>query len=547
MSKRQGILAIILHAHLPYVRHPERDGVLEETWLYEAITETYIPFLAVCEQLIRENVDFRFTVSLSPPLLHMLQDPLLQFRYHQHLQRMLELAAKEVKRTSNYPPEHAVAQHYLEKLTQVNQYWLRWNQDLVSAFRVLEETGKVELITSAATHGFLPLLAPNPYAVECQVRIGVEAFQRCFGHPPRGFWLPECGYYPGLEKVLARWGVQYTILDSHGLLDASPKPRHAVYAPIQTNSGVHLFGRDWESSRQVWSATEGYPGDPVYRDFYRDIGFDLDWDYIAPYLPAGIRGFTGFKYYAITGKTEHKQLYQWEQAKERAAVHAGNFMFNRERQFEWLYSVMDRTPVVVAPYDAELFGHWWYEGPWFLYYVAKKVFYDQDIFRLGTPSEYLSQEPNCQRAQPAFSSWGNGGYADVWLNHTNDWIWRHVHWAAEQMVQLATIHPSPSVDETRALNQAARELLLAQSSDWPFIMTTGTVREYAIKRIKDHLGRFRAIVDQLQNQQIDTAWLTEIERRDNIFPWLDYRCYHPYYLANGNATSKRFSQGASIA
>lgn len=529
------------------MRHPERENALEETWLYEAITETYIPFLAICEQLIEENVDFRFTVSLTPPLLHMLRDPLLQFRYRRHLERMLELAEKEIKRTSNYLPAHEIAQHYQERLTKVYDYWLRWKQDIVSAFKALEQCGKVELIASAATHGFLPVLAPNKKAVECQVGVGVEAFYRCFGHPPKGFWLPECGYYPGLEEILAEWGIQYTILDSHGLLQACPKPRHAVYAPIQTSGQVHFFGRDWESSRQVWSATEGYPGDPVYRDFYRDIGFDLDWDYVSPYLPAGVRGFTGFKYHAITGKTDYKELYQWKRAKERTTVHAGNFMFNRERQFEWLDSVMDRAPIVVAPYDAELFGHWWYEGPWFLYYLAKKVFYDQKIFRLGTPSEYLSQHPDSQRSQPAFSSWGDGGYAGVWLNHTNDWIYRHLHRAADQMVQLATIYPSATAEETRALNQAARELLLAQSSDWPFIMTTGTVREYAIKRVKDHLGRFQQIAIQLEKRQIDLTWLTEIEQRDNIFPWLDYRCFHPDYSATNALPAGQPAQKLSTA
>lgn len=547
MNNGLGTLAIILHAHLPYVRHPERENVLEETWLYEAITETYIPFLVACEQLMQENVDFRFTVSLSPPLLHLLQDELVRTRYHEHLLRMLELAEKEVARTSSYPPAQAVARHYQTRLTEVYEYWLRWNQDITKAFQALEAAGKVELIASAATHGFLPLLAPNRIAVECQIGIGVEAFQRCFGHPPRGFWLPECGYYPGLDEILAAWGVQYTILDSHGLLNASPKPRHAVYAPIQTRNQVYFFGRDWESSRQVWSATEGYPGDPVYRDFYRDIGFDLDWDYISPYLPAGIRGFTGFKYHAITGKTDHKELYQWEWAKERAAVHAGNFMFNREHQFKWLDSQMDKQPIVVAPYDAELFGHWWYEGPWFLYYLAKKVFYDQRVFRLGTPSEYLSHQQTWQRAEPAFSSWGNGGYAGVWLNQTNDWIYRHLHRVADEMVLLASIFPSASGVEARALNQAARELLLAQSSDWPFIMTTGTVRDYAVKRIKDHLGRFNEIAKQLKNRRIDTAWLAEIERRDNIFPWIDYRRFHPDHGQTASPPYESSVQKAGIA
>ncbi len=525
--KKRGTVAVVLHSHLPYVRHPESESVLEELWLYEAITETYIPFLRVCTQLLEEGVRFRYTVSITPPLAHMLADELLQSRYQRHLEKLLELVDKEVERTRWQPDYHDAALHYQRELGDVYAFWQHWNGNLLNAYRSLQQAGCIEIIGSAATHGFLPLLQPNPASVRAQVLIGAQAYERAFGSTPRGFWLPECGFYPEVSQYLAQAGVRYSILDSHGVMHGSPRPRYAVYAPVYTPEAVAFFGRDWESSTQVWSASEGYPGDPVYRDFYRDIGFDLDWDYISSYLVAQIRGFTGIKYHAITGKTADKQVYNWRAARDRTAMHAGHFMFNRERQIEWLASIMDREPIILAPYDAELFGHWWYEGPWFLYYLAKKSFYDQNVFQLGSPGDYLTVHKRNQVTIPSPSSWGDGGYNSVWLNDSNEWIYRHLHQAANRMERLAAEFPAAQGDVKRALNQSARELLLAQSSDWPFIMRSGTMTEYAVRRVKEHVGRFTELFYQITENRINPHWLRELEHRDNIFPWLDYHIYDP--------------------
>jgi 1,4-alpha-glucan branching enzyme len=289
---------------------------------------------------------------------------------------------------------------------------------------------------------------------------------------------------------------------------------------------VAAFGRDLESSKQVWSASEGYPGDFEYRDFYRDIGFDLDDDYVAPYVqPDGKRIATGIKYYRITGRTDHKEVYDPDRAAAKADIHAGNFLFNRERQIEYLASHMDRKPIVVAPYDAELFGHWWFEGPRWLDLVIRKTAYDSDVVKLAAPSDYLDEYPRNQVSTPSYSSWGYKGYAEVWLNETNDWTYRHLHKASELMSGLAAEHVSSEGLQLRALRQAAREVLLAQSSDWPFIMKTGTTVPYAVRRFKDHIGRFYRLHHQIQNDSIDEGWLSEIEQRDNLFPNVDYRVF----------------------
>jgi 1,4-alpha-glucan branching enzyme len=184
---------------------------------------------------------------------------------------------------------------------------------------------------------------------------------------------------------------------------------------------------------------------------------------------------------------------------------------------------MDRPPLVLSPYDAELFGHWWYEGPEFLDYVVRKAYYDQKVFTLITPEDYLGLLPTNQVARPGASSWGEEGYWRVWLNETNEWIYPHLSIAQERMTQLARRFPNPNPLQHRALRQAGRELLLAQSSDWPFILRTGTSPEYARKRVKDHLLRFIALHDQLTSTSIDAKWLGEIEQVDNLFPEINYR------------------------
>lgn len=524
----QGYLALLLHAHLPYVRHPENEKYLEERWLYEAITETYIPLIQVFQRLAADNVPYRITLSLTPPLLSMLLDPLLQQRYLKHLGKLRELAAKEVVRTRTQPEFHRLALMYQRLFDEAYSLFHEQYQDnLVAAWKELQDAGHLEIITCAATHGYLPLIGLQREVVKAQVKTGVDFYRQQFDRAPRGIWLPECGYNPGDDYILGEAGLKYFLLDTHGLLFANPRPRYGVFAPVQCPGGVAAFGRDGESSKQVWSAQEGYPGDFDYREFYRDIGYDLDAEYVKPYIhPDGLRVDTGIKYYRITGKTELKQPYIPEWALEKAAIHAGNFIFNRQHQVQWLASQMDRPPVVVAPYDAELFGHWWFEGPRWLELVIRKTAYDQKTFNLITPGDYLEMFPQNQPATPCMSSWGNDGYNDVWLDGSNDWCYRHLHHAAARMIEMANRFPSSPDDlYRRALNQAGRELLLAQSSDWAFIMKTGTMVDYAKRRTITHLGRFTRLWEEINRGQVDAGWLAEIEGEDNIFPHLDYQVF----------------------
>ncbi|MBN1919059.1 MAG: DUF1957 domain-containing protein [Verrucomicrobia bacterium] len=523
-----GYLTLVLHAHLPYVRHPEHDEFLEEDWFFEAVIETYVPLLEAFERLVNDGVDFRLTMSLSPTLLSMLVDPLLQYRLLRHLDKLIELASREVERTRWQPEFNELALMYHYKLTRVRHVFAeQYHHNLVEAFRRFLDLGKLEILTCGATHGYLPLMAVNVNAVRAQIATAVEHHEKYLGRRPNGIWLPECGYEPGIDEVLREFGIKFFFTDAHGVLHATPRPKYGVFAPIFCPSGVAAFGRDLESSKQVWSAQEGYPGDYYYRDFYRDVGFDLDYDYIRPYIHhLGIRKMTGIKYYRITGQGDHKEPYIPAMAREKAASHAGNFMFNREKQAEFLHGFMGRKPIIVAPYDAELFGHWWYEGPEWLEFLFRKLYFDQTSISAITPMEYLKANPRNQVSTPSMSSWGWKGYSEVWLEGSNDWIYLHLTKGAERMVELARrFRNSDNGLFRRALNQAARELLLAQASDWAFIMKGGTVVEYAVKRTKDHIGRFTKLYHQIRTDRIDEGYLADLEHKDNLFPDIDFRCY----------------------
>ncbi|MGB7568089.1 MAG: 1,4-alpha-glucan branching protein domain-containing protein [Chitinivibrionales bacterium] len=525
-SASEGYLAIVLHAHLPFVRHPEYENFLEERWFFEAMTETYIPLIKLLGRAASENVGFKLAISLSPTLLAMMEDTLLQERYVKHLDKLIELSSREQERNRNNPHCRWLAEVYGGLFKEARDIFTGCNCRLSAPFKQLHAAGFVELITTSATHGVLPFLITQPKAAHAQIAEGVAYFESVFGFRPQGFWLPECAFSPGLDALLAKEGIRYFFVESHGIFNAVPAPRYGVNAPIYTASGVAAFGRDQLSTEEVWSARKGYPGDPAYREFYRDIGHDLDLDYIRPYIAGDVRVDTGIKYYRITGKGSHKELYHPDAAREKAAQHAGNFLHKRIGHIEHLHSRMGRPPIIVAPFDAELFGHWWFEGPQWLDFLIRKTVYDQNTIELTTPAAFLDRHPVHQAGVPSVSTWGHKGYFEVWLNGKNDWIYPHLFECARRMQNIVNgAAPTPSAIIKRALNQCARELLLAQSSDWPFIINGGTATAYATRRFKDHVSRFHFLADAIENKSISPDHLQVIEHIDNIFPDIDYRVF----------------------
>ncbi|HEY0100171.1 MAG TPA: 1,4-alpha-glucan branching protein domain-containing protein [Pyrinomonadaceae bacterium] len=528
-----GFFSLILHAHLPFVRHPEHAEFLEEDWLYEAITEVYLPLLDALNALHETHAAPRLALNLSPTLCEMLADPLLQTRYTRHLENLSALAEKEVARTRLDARQLLpVARMYRRQLRRAAELWHEvYRRDILSGFRALQAAGVCEIMTCAATHGFLPLISTTE-ARRAQIEIAVANYQKHFGRRPRGIWLPECAYAEDIETLLADAGLEYFIADTHAILYGEPRPRQGVYAPVKLTNGVAAFARDLATSQQVWSSIIGYPGDANYREFYRDIGWDAPLEYLRPHLHAnGERRHLGLKYHRVTGREvplSDKQPYRPHRASRRAALHAAHFVDERIKQCASLRHALagGYLPLITSPYDAELFGHWWFEGVQFLGHVFRELARRRDEITTLSPADYLDTHTRLQTQRLSPSSWGAEGYYKVWLNDTNAWLYPQQHAAEARMTALADQHPAPpGAMLTRALNQAARELLLAEASDWAFQISQATTAEYAARRFRSHIARFNTLASDIERGEIDAARLAEIEGRDNLFAELDYRAY----------------------
>jgi len=490
-----GHVAFVLHAHLPWVRHPEHERPLEERWLHEALWECYLPLLDVLDRLARDGVGAGLTISVSPPLAAMLADDLLRSRFSLHLAGLERLAAALATGgggSSLEPRARAVMPFYQRRLGEAHATWDRIRGDVLGALLAHERAGSIELMTSTATHAYLPGLLAAPASIRAQLRLGLRGFAALTSSaPPRGLWLPECAYDPRLGPDLAASGVRYTILDAHGIDLAQPRPPSGVLTPVLASSGVAFFARDPAAARDVWSREVGYPGDPWYREFYRDVGFDLPERELEGELgPNGTRLMTGLKPCRITGPGSNKEPYDPDAALARAREHARDFVAKREEVARRVQGHV-AAPVLVAPFDAELFGHWWFEGPAFLEHTLRAL--DASARAGGIASTtlggYLERFPELPVAEPAPSSWGEGGFGQVWAGPEAARLWRHVH-HVERTVRAAVERRRYAGGLAgRALDQSIRELLLLESSDWAFMMRRGEMTTYAEARVRAHAHR----------------------------------------------------------
>ncbi|MDA8339517.1 MAG: DUF1957 domain-containing protein [Nitrospiraceae bacterium] len=538
-----GYLILLLHAHLPYVRHPEHEYSLEENWLFEAMRETYIPLLDLLERMVNDGISPHLTLSISPPLIEMLNDELLRKRFVRYMDNLIELSEAEKKRTKGSAFE-SVAFLYNNEFKKIRHLYLeRYKQDLVSAFRRLQDEGHIEIVATAATHAFLPAFENYPDTVRAQIEIGVKSYVHNFGRQPSGFWIPECGYFKGLDSLLKDAGIRYFFLESHGIIHGRPRPKYSIYSPVLSPAGLTVLGRDFKSARQVWCASRGYPGEPSYRDFYRDIGFDLPMDYIKQFTRLGnIRTFTGIKYHSITGNTENKLPYNRIRAMEMVSEHARHFVGSRESDIERLSEFGHFSelggPVIFSAFDAELFGHWWFEGIEWLNIVLRSTSEGKRSFDIVTPERYFNEYVNSdtmQSIQISSSSWGEGGYNSLWIGEKNHHLYRHIHKMAERMKVLKELRvksyelrvkeipnsklrtPNSKLLLQRAINQAKREMLLAQASDWPFLMQKGRASEYAERRVMRHIERFNMLFDMIMSGNVEESILKSMEESNRIF------------------------------
>lgn len=506
-----GYLLLHLHAHLPYIADPVnfrsgdtwRPAGYPQEWYAEAVRETYLPLLDLFETLHNEGVDFKLSMDISPPLVAMMKSQRHAADTLEYLERLIELAKLEVERTVREEPHyHKPARMHLRHLSRARELFLRYGGDLAEGFKRFQDLGYLELSTCVGTHPMLPLWTDVPSAIRGHIQAAAQYHEQVFGRPSVGVWLPECSYTPGIEGYLEEAGFRYFFTEGITVLRGDSPAEFGVNAPVYVKgSSLSAFPRDPETGEQVWSGEEGYPGDGDYLEFH-------------------IRGGP-FKYNRITSRTsDYKQPYNPEWADRKAASHAGHFVFCRNARFEYLRKVMWKKPVVIAPYDAELFGHHWFEGPRFLYYLFKKLHYDQNVSELSTPSAYLAANPTGQDLYLSTSSWGEKGTFEKWIRGDTAWMYRHIHEAARAYENMAAQTPANELAR-RALQQAGRLLTLASSSDLPFVISNGHFIDRMKEQFFQALRDFWTLRQELRSGTIEEARLRRLELETTLFPDLD--------------------------
>ncbi len=550
-----GGFTFVLHSHLPYCRNAGRWPHGEE-WIHEAASETYIPLLDALYDLRQEGCPFKLTLGITPVLVEQLADPLVVDHLVEFIEDKILRAQADVNRFEKADEGHLsyLAKFYLDRyrsiLTSLNN---KFERNIISAFKKLQDEGHIEIATSAATHAFLPLLERNS-SIYGQLQIGKQSYQRHFGTNPTSVWLPECGYRPayyttgsksyikpGLEYFIGKLGISCFFAETHTVEGGEPvgKARGEVIGPygniarryvvptsqhaeptqrttylpywVQTPE-VAVIGRNDRTSMQVWSAEWGYPGDFLYREFHKKDGV------------------SGLQYWKVTGaKVDlgYKEYYDPYKAAQRVGEHCSHYAHLVNELVTNFYQQTGKFGIIAAAYDTELFGHWWFEGVGWLKGVLRSIGQNEYV-QMVTASEFIRDHPPEDVLALPESSWGLGGGHFTWRNADNDWMWPIINSASLRMERLVARYPKADGVMKEILNQSARELVLLQSSDWPFLVSTGQAREYAENRFLVHVDRFQKLADSVESGHPDEAALVlcrQFWELDKVFPDIDYRCF----------------------
>jgi 1,4-alpha-glucan branching enzyme len=524
-----GTFALMLHSHIPYCR---KSGVWPagEEWLFEAMNETYIPLLKLLRALHYDGIRPRIMIGLVPILMEQLADPYMKDRFCTYMEDKIRRVQSDLGRFNSDPARRKIAEYWRELFEDHYHLFTHdFFRDILGTLKWLQEEQVIEVLTSAATHGFLPLMETDS-GILAQIRLGVETYRHYFHRSPRGFWLPECAYRPaewsareqrmrrGLDEWLSDEGIHYFFVESVGITRASWIEYHRQGEGPTTDqgyrlpSGVAVFGRNEATGRQVWSPDQGYPGDPYFLEFHSK---DPE---------------SGLRYWRVTGRNE-KDLYDPEKARQNVTTQAEHFV-------SLLSGLLDRAvptgneTVIVSPYDCELFGHWWHEGPYWLEEVFRRLAHQPGLISRSL-GDYLDL---CGRNLSAItmpaSTWGLNADFTVWQNPEHGWIWPYINESSRQLEQVLSSGPPQDERGRRILRQCGRELLLMQGSDWPFLLFTTQAKEYANQRFHHHHQRFQKLIWAAKALG-DFSRLSEEELRgmediDCPWPGLDYTLFGPH-------------------
>ena len=552
-----GSFVFMLHSHLPYYRMAGMWPFGEEN-LYECMSETYVPLLnAISELYEEEGIKAKLTVGITPILAEQLNDHHLQEGFVEYLDTRIAAVAKDLDRYPDPKVEHSqhlkyLAKYYFDWFNHIKDCFVnKYNKDLISAFKKYQDLGCIEITTSGATHGFSPLLATDSN-LNAQFKIGSDTTKRLFGKKAKGAWLPECAYRqgyefigkdgqkkwrPAIEVTLQNNDIEYFFTESHvieggnsvghrrvvgiyGNIEYIPLPEReatgydtysAYWLP---DAQVAVMGRNDRAGFQVWSAADGYPGDGVYREFHKKDDK------------------SGMNYWRITSSNTDlgdKMLYDPVLAMNQVNSNSDHYTTLLYELLTNYKKANNKEGLIMVSFDTELYGHWWFEGVEFIKQVVRKLHnFLPEIERL-TAGEYLEKHPPVDTIQIPESSWGQGGHFYVWLNHLTEWMWPIINGCEKRIIDIVAKYEKIPEDKLlhRALNQLARENLLLQSSDWPFLITTWQAKDYATERFEEHVQRFEKIADMIDAGNINEEELVKIESIDNCFPTIDYRVYLP--------------------
>lgn len=491
-------LFIFLHSHLPFSLNKGRWPFGEE-WLFEIALSTYLPMLKIFLELKDENIIFHLNLGLTPVLIDQLKSKYFKEKFLEYIE------IKEKKGLSDYEKYQddnnikVLVNHYIEELYNLKNLFIKINFDIVDAFNELQKEDYLEIATSAITHAYLPLLKYDE-SRELQIKNGIIVHKNYINKDPNIIWLPECAYKPGIEKILKEEKINFFILNYHSLIEENKEifrygkgemkfdlnDKFSTLFLYKTDEGPYVLLRNPETSEKVWSRDYGYPGDGDYREFHKKSEN------------------SGFQYWRITDKNislGDKDYYNFEKADEKAKIHALDFKNNLEKIFIDFNQNYNLEGIIVCAYDTELFGHWWYEGIQFMKELLK-LSSNSEIYKTTTTKDLIEEVP-IKKGKFSESSWGLGGFHYTWFNTETMWMWEKIHEIEDIFMKI------DNIDKDK-LNALLKEKFLLESSDFPFLVTTSTAKDYAINRFNEHYNKFKMLLEE-------KITVDEINRDDFIF------------------------------